>query len=234
MAEHDLKNNVDVVLNYNVDLVFCVDTTASMAPFVNEFKATAKSLRQKFIDEYKSCSKGVGQLRVKVITFKDFEFDRNALIESPFFVLCGQLDQNEDFVAYVNKIEANGGGDLSESALEALSLAIRSKWERGGAVRRHVILMFTDAAAKPLGTTAPSFYQNYSNGMPTSFAELAETWESQEMEMRAKRLLIYAPDCEPWTNMVDWTNTFHAVSKEGTGLPDVEMDTCIHMLVNSI
>ncbi len=223
---------IDVTLNYHVDLVMCIDGTASMAPVIAEVKASAKTFYQKFVAEMEGTSKKVGQLRIKVITFRDYGVDSDAMVESPFFVVGGgQIDETDDFVAHVDAIEAIGGGDLPENSLEALTLAIKSDWVKTGNVRRHVIMLFTDAAATPLGTMSGGAYPT---DMPASFAELAEMWESQEMEMRAKRLLIYAPDCEPWTNMVDWTNTFHAASKAGTGLPDVEMDTCIHMLVNSI
>ena len=55
------------------------------------------------------------------------------------------------------------------------------------------------------------------------------------MEKRAKRLLVFAPDMEPWSDIgVDWSNAFHTASKAGAGCDDTDIQTCIHMLVNSI
>ena len=219
-------------LKYHVDLVMCIDATGSMSPVINEVKANAKTFYQKFVEKMEIEGKNVQQLRVKVITFRDYGVDTNAMVESPFFILGDdQGNQTDEFVAHVDAIEAIGGGDLPENSLEALALAFQSDWVTTGNIRRHVTMMFTDATATELGTmTCPT----YPSGMPASFAELRDMWDSQDMEMRAKRLLIYAPDCEPWVDMVDWVNTFHAASPAGTGLPEVEMDTCIHMLVKSI
>ena len=224
---------VSGAIKYHVDLVMCIDATGSMAPVINEVKSNAKKFYQKFVAKMTEEGKTVQQLRVKVITFRDYaKTDYDAMVESPFYILGDdQGNQTDDFVAHIDSITAAGGGDLPENSLEALALAFKSNWCQDGDIRRHITMMFTDATATELGTmTCPG----YPAGMPASFAELREMWDSQEMELRAKRLLIYAPDCEPWTDMVDWDNTFHAASPAGTGLPDVEMDTCIHMLVKSI
>ena len=220
-------------LSYHVDIVMCIDATASMTPVIEEVKLNAKSFYEKFIVAMEAKEKKVQQLRIKVIVFRDYAVDSQPMVESPFFLLGDdQGNQTEDFINFVDGIEAVGGGDIPENSLEALALAIKSNWVKTGNVRRHVVMMFTDAPATELGTMRD--LPVYPSDMPASFAELREMWESQEMEQRAKRILLYAPDCEPWTNMIDWTNTFHASSRAGTGLADVEMDTCIHMLVNSI
>ena len=54
------------------------------------------------------------------------------------------------------------------------------------------------------------------------------------MEKRAKRLLVFAPDATPWSDMADWTNAFHTASKAGAGCDDTDIQTCIHLLVQSI
>ena len=219
-------------LKYHVDIVMCIDGTGSMKDLIAQVKSNAKMFYDKFVAKMTAEGKTVQKLRVKVIVFRDYARDAEAMVESPFYILGeDQGNQTADFVTFVDSIEAVGGGDIPENSLEALTLAFKSDWCKDGDIRRHVTMMFTDATATPLGTMSGDFYPS---GMPASFAELRDIWDSQEMEIRAKRLLIYAPDCEPWTDMVDWANTFHAASSAGTGLPEVEMDTCIHMLVKSI
>lgn len=214
--------------NYNVDIVMCIDATGSMAHIIDEVKANALSFYQKFVDEMNNQGKNVDQLRIKVIAFRDYAVDSEPMIVSDFFVLD---EQKAEFQNFVNKIEAMGGGDLPENGLEALALAINSDWTTEGAVRRHVILMYTDAEAKPLGVDKTD-----NSDMPTSIADLRALWEGQmsKMENRAKRLLIFAPEVEPWNNFVGWQHTFHTASEAGKGLEDVDITTCINLLVRSI
>ncbi len=218
-------------IDYNVDIVMCIDATGSMHGIINEVKANALSLYQQFVEQMEASDKNVQQLRIKVIVFRDFGVDSEPFVESKFFVL-NEDGGAEEFHDFVDKIEASGGGDLPESSLEALAVAMNSEWVTTGSIRRHVIIMYTDATALPLGTHSSA--AGYPAGMPADFAELHEWWEGQRMEKRAKRLLVFAPDMEPWSNMVDWTNTFHTASKAGQGCSDTDMDVCIKLLVNSI
>lgn len=216
-------------MDYNVDIVLCIDATGSMAAIIEDVKRNALSLYQKFLEGMEAKAKSVQQLRIKVIAFRDFGVDSQPMMESPFFVLD---EENEKFYDFVNGIEASGGGDEPENSLEALALAMNSDWVRTGSVRRHVIIMYTDASALPLGEMSGK--DKYPAGMPADLAELREWWEGQRMEKRAKRLLLFAPDMEPWSDMGTWTNAFHTASKAGDGCDDTDIMTCVHMLVNSI
>lgn len=216
-------------MDYSVDIVMCIDATGSMSSIIEDVKKNALSFYQKFVDAMEVEGKRVQQLRIKVITFRDYGADSEPMLESKFFVLD---EESGDFHDFVNSIEASGGGDEPENSLEALALAMRSDWVKTGSVRRHVIIMYTDASALPLGEKKGEV--GYPADMPADLAELREWWEGQRMEKRAKRLLVFAPDMEPWSNMVDWSNTFHTASKAGAGCDDTDIQTCIRMLVKSI
>ena len=92
--------------------------------------------------------------------------------------------------------------------------------------------MYTDAPA--LQFSARAGQPGYPADMPKDIAELREMWEGHYMETRAKRLLVFAPDCDPWPDMVGWSNTFHTACRAGTGLDGTDIATCIHLLVQSI
>lgn len=218
-------------MDYNVDIVMCIDGTGSMSPIIEQVKANALSFYQKFVDEMEKQDppKSVEQLRIKVIVFRDFKCDSEPLLESRFFKLD---DEKTEFSDFVNSIVAEGGGDVSENALEALALAMKSDWVRTGTKRRHVIMLYTDAPALAFEDRASE--PGYPSDMPKNFAELREWWEGQEMELSSKRLLIFAPDANPWSDMVDWSNIFHTPSRAGTGCDDTDINTCIHLLVQSI
>ena len=218
-------------LDYSVDIVMCIDATGSMSAIIDEVKSNALSFYKKFVEEMEAQDppKSVQQLRIKVIAFRDYGADSEPMVESKFFVLD---DESSEFNEFMNGIRACGGGDVPENSLEALALAMKSDWVRTGSVRRHVVIMYTDAPALPLGARAGQ--KNYPEDMPKDLAELREYWDGQYMEERAKRLLLFAPDATPWCDMADWENAFHTASQAGKGCDDVDIQTCIHLLVQSI
>ena len=219
---------------YCVDIVMCIDATGSMSPIIEEVKGNAISFYQRFIEAMEENDKEVEKLRIKVIVFRDYGADAVPMQESAFFELP---DQNEDFRAFVNAIEATGGGDGPENALEAIALALKSDWTTGGSKRRHAILVFSDAPALPLGERAGS--ANYPSGLPESIAQLGSWWEgtdqtlSSTYQAKAGRLVAFVPNAAPWTDMQAWNRYWPAFSPAGTGLPDVDIQSAIDLMVGS-
>lgn len=220
--------------DYNVDIVMCIDGTASMRPIIDQVKANALSFYKKFVDAMEENDKKAEALRIKVIVFRDYGCDDQPMEESDFFTLP---DQADEFNAYVNGIEVKGGGDLPENALEAIALALKSKWTTGGNKRRHAILVFTDAAALPLGERAACV--GYPAGMPADLAELGAWWEGTEQTLdstyqpNAGRLVAFAPNAYPWTDIQAWNRYWPAFSQAGNGLSDVDIQSAIDLLVGS-
>lgn len=219
---------------YYVDIVMCIDATGSMAPIIDEVKSNALSFYQKFVDAMEESDKDVAQLRIKVISFRDYGVDAEPMVESPFFTLP---DQNDQFRSSVNSIEAIGGGDAAENALEAIALALKSEWTSGGSKRRHAILVFTDAPALSLGERSGS--PKYPSGLPADLAKLGAWWEGTDQSLisayqpKAGRLVAFVPNAEPWTEMQAWNRYWPAFSAAGTGLRDVDIQSAIDLLVGS-
>jgi hypothetical protein len=210
---------------YAVDIVFCIDVTGSMKPVISAVKSNVRAFHDLLGSAMAQKSKSISQLRIRVIAFRDFTDNPDDAIEfTDFFKLPGQ---QAEFETFVSALQADGGGDPPESALEALAVAIDSEWERGLDRRRHVVVMFTDAAAYP-------------KAAPDSIDELFERWgypssEDASMENGAKRLLLFAPDTRPWNAIAaDWNNTIFLPSKAGFGLEDHEMEEIINAIANSI
>ncbi len=219
---------------YYVDIVMCIDATGSMAPIIGEVKNNAISFYQKFIDSMEENDKEVAQLRIKVISFRDYGCDSQPMVESEFFVLP---EQNEQFRAFVNGIEATGGGDGPENALEAIALALKSDWTTGGSKRRHAVLVFSDAPALPLSARAGA--ATYPQGMPADLPQLGAWWEGTDQTLsgtyqpKAGRLVAFVPNAEPWTEIQTWNRYWPAFSPAGTGLPDVDIQSAIDLMVGS-
>ncbi len=219
---------------YYVDIVMCIDATGSMAPIIEEVKSNAMSFYQRFLDAMEENDKEVAQLRIKVISFRDYGCDDQPMTESQFFTLP---DQTDEFKACVSAIEARGGGDGPENALEAIALALKSDWTTGGSRRRHAILMFSDAPALPLGARASA--ASYPAGMPADIAQLGAWWEctdqtlSSTYQAKAGRLIAFVPNAEPWTEITTWNRYWPAFSPAGTGLEDVDIQSAIDLMVGS-
>ena len=136
----------------------------------------------------------------------------------------------------MNSLDPDGGGDEPESGLEGLAAAMLSPWERGSDKRRHLIVLFTDASAHPIERAASAGL--LPPGFPTNFNELYDAWEGGQsggMEHSAKRLLIYAPDLEPWRGISDlWSNTLHFPSRAGDGLEDFTFAEILNQIASSV
>jgi hypothetical protein len=217
-------------VKYAVDLVMCIDGTGSMGHLIEEVKSAALKFYEKLEAKMKEKSKRIDQLRARVIVFRDYWADSadEVMQCSEFFDL---RSQSSNFANFVSKIEADGGGDEPENGLEAVGLALKSNWEKGDFSRqRYVIVVYTDASAHRLDKSSkPS---HYPNNIPKTFDELTDYWH--EIPVSAKRLLLFAPDAEPWTIMSSWENTIHYVSAAGNGLEELEMDQILDAIANSV
>ena len=230
----DLQGNA----TYNVDISMCIDGTGSMSPIIEQVKQDAMAFCDKFHAAMDGDGKNVDQLRIRVITFRDFAYtDAPALECSEFFSLP---EQNEAFRSYVSGIVAKGGGDEPESALEAMATAMRSDWTTDGGKRRHVVLMFTDASAVKLDDPSRTSHPDYPENMPKSMAELSEMWAgvSQTLggmpEERSARLVVFAPNATPWNELPSWNRVWNCFSQAGKGLSEFDTDAAIQLLVGSI
>lgn len=225
-------------LAYAVDIALCIDATKSMGPMMDNVKHSALAFPNLLAQEMRRKGRGIKALRLKVIAFRDFG-DRadDALVQSRFFMVPQELD---DFTRTVVDLRARGGGDQPESGLEALAVAMGADWETGLDRRRHVIVMFTDAPAHPLGDPKQNRSSTYPPGIPSSLDDLFEQWGHEQsssavMENSAKRLLIFAPDGYPWTDIADdWNNTLMFPSEAGEGLEEWEMDEIVATIANSL
>ena len=217
-------------MDYCVDIVVCIDLTNSMQNYIEEVKESALSFPVKFVEAMEQNGHDIGQLRVKVIGFRDFGSDSEPIVDSgEFFVLP---DENKEFECFVRDLQVNTGGDIPESGLEAIALAMKSDWTTEGNRQRHMILVFTDAPAHPLGFGSES--ANYPDGLPVDLAELGRWWNegipNGAYNPRCGRLVVFAPDAYPWIDMQTWNRYWHAPSKPEMYIDDIDIEEVIDVL----
>ncbi len=222
-------------LDYSVDLVLCIDATSSMGPVIKMVKQNALNFYRDLMGVMAEKNKTCANLRVRVIAFRDYKYDReDAMLVTDFFELPAQAGE---FEACVKSIEPMGGGDDPEDGLEALAYAMKSKWNRQAVKKRHVIAVWSDDGTHELGfgKEAP----NYPNGMAKNFAELTQWWGNRSnpgvMDDSAKRLLLFTPSKANWTNIqAAWNNVIHYESEAGNGLIEHDYKQILNAIVNSI
>ncbi|CAM1342391.1 vWA domain-containing protein [Tenacibaculum amylolyticum] len=222
-------------LKYNVDLVMCIDCTASMSGILNTVKENALKFHSDLLNALDEKGKEISQLRIRVLAFRDYYYDGDMAMETLDFVTLP--DQEHVFSEFINNLEPMGGGDEPENGLEALSLAIKSNWGKDGDRRREIVIVWTDASAHSLEKNTGSKPSNYPSDIPENMDELYDLWDGQKTPMNAsaKRLLIYAPDSYPWSDLSnDWESTMHFPSRAGTGLDEVSYEQILNAISNSV
>lgn len=221
-------------LKYNVDIVMCIDCTGSMGHLLNMVKAQALKFHSELHKRAEEKGKEISNLRIRTISFRDFKVDKDRAIADTGFLDIPS--QESEFNSFIDNLTPGGGGDEPENGLEAVAMAINSDWTKGGDKRRHIIVVWTDASTHPLGVGKenPTYPQN----MPASFDELTDWWDDEQcgkMDQAAKRIIIFAPDAEAWSGIgLNWRSAIHHPAKAGEGLSDIDYETILMSIVNSI
>ena len=219
-------------LEYAVDLVLCIDKTGSMSPVIAKVKENALRLHNDLKIKLNEKHKSVSQLRIRVIAFGDIYADKDRwLLSSEFLKLP---DEASAFKSFVARIEPEGGGDEPENGLEALALAIKSSWTDAGHRRRHVVVVWTDASAHTLEKRADSDTE-LAEGLPRNVDELKDLWDGQAIGQTGKRLVVFAPEAYPWSDLrMHWDQVWLLPTRAGEGMKEHEYDEILHVLAESI
>ncbi len=225
-------------MTYDVDLVFCIDTTGSMGDALEMVKTNALRFHSDLANAMAAKKKELNSLRIRVVAFRDYIADKeNAMLTTDFFNLPRD---NDLFERAVRSLTPFGGGDEPEDGLEALAYAIRSPWSKNpDAKARQVIVVWTDAPTHEMGYAASSPY--YPKGMPRSFEELSNWWAQEKdahgayMDYFSERLVLYTPDQAYWNSISNnWENVVHFPSIAGNGLGEYDYSEILDTIVNSI
>ena len=250
-----MGSNFSSERKYKVDIVMCIDATASMGSLLDKVKENALNFYSDLTGAMEEKGKHIDELRVRVIAFRDYLADgEHAMQATDFYSLPRDA---AEFEHLVKSIQPRGGGDDPEDGLEALAYAINSKWTTRATSSdklRHIIVVWSDEGTHPLGfggnpengrylkMSYDKVIENakrYPTKMARSFDELTEWWgdesEPGRMDEEAKRLLIYAPEKAYWGTISDsWEKVLHFPSIAGEGLREVEYEEILDAIRNSI
>lgn len=117
-----------------VDIVFCVDCTASMEPC---FEGLVQHLHD-FVEGLQSENKV--DFRLRLVEYRDLKIGEPTRARE-------FTSDVEEFKRQLKELSASGGGDEPESTLDAIYTGLNSPWR---ATKCHkAVLVFTDAPSHP-------------------------------------------------------------------------------------
>ena len=226
---------------YQVDLVICLDVTASMGDILENVKRSALEMQARLERAANVARKSISDLRLQVIPFRDLEWEGSeAIWSSPWYDLPAQSEKLKEFL---DTLKAKGGGSAPESALEALWTAMNSSWRERGERRRSIIVMMTDASAHELGRDEYELEQSLFP-TPKNLDELNMRWgrygDEEEsvfgaVNINNRRLVLLAPDLSPWNDIGDkWERTVWLPSMAGAGLSELDWDAIARLIVTTV
>ena len=220
-------------MNRHFDVVLCVDGTKTMnsigmdgRTYLDGVKETVKNIGPYLYGRMRRYGCPITQLRIRIIVYRSYLSDsENAMLDTKWFTYP---DDIRAFESCVDSIVASGVGDSQKDGLEALAYAIKSDWTNKPAVRRHIIIVWTDADTNEIGCGKSSQY--YPRGMPKDIVELTAWWDS--MNEVSKRLILFAPDQTNWNYIsANWDNVVHYPSLAGQGTTDRIFDEVFSSVV---
>ena len=201
-----------------IDLAICIDASLNMKELIEEVKERVINIEydiRKAQPAYQANETLAFRFRLIVYrNIKEGSFE-NSIVASDFISLP---EEREKFNKLVNSIATSSEeSDCASSLLKALFDAVHSSWINNGNKSRHMIVLFTNASSCKLKSIPSSLVDYYKNA-PKNFDEFADLWESQVMDDRFKRMLIFAPDEDPWRVIAETCDqVFWIVSKAGQG-----------------
>ena len=114
----------------STDLLFLIDTTASMTGYINAAKEQVISI----VNDIKGTFHNEAEVRLAVVGYKDHG-DPNALEFLDFTPSATRVR------SFVNGLKASGGGDVPENVLGAIQQALNATWKQ----QTRCIVHITDA-----------------------------------------------------------------------------------------
>lgn len=92
----------------HLDIVFVLDTTGSMSPYIEATKKTIISTIQSYLQKSKDAKFGI-------VAYRDFPPQDNSYITN-----IQNLQSGENTLKFLEDLHASGGGDAPEAVLKAL------------------------------------------------------------------------------------------------------------------
>jgi len=200
----DTQPIVDFESKYAVDLVFCLDATKSMGGIIDATKERCRSMLDDVVNLMKEGQKPLSALRAGVVEFRDLEQDKGRqMVAHDFtdaFDPATDAAKADKFVETLSKIEAKGGGDPQESALDALCKALQFPWyvpaPTEAVKTRRIVVLFTDNPPRAIHASTKAVGEESLADKDIVLNRFVTAMQGKEL-----RVLIVGPECPEYTDL---------------------------------
>lgn len=225
----------------NVDVVFVIDASKSMELLIEKLQQ-ADSVYDELFQRWRYKVKSINRIRFKVIWYRNFFVDGdNSYGESKFFEMP---DERVSFREFLCNIQTYGGCSGRRPGLAALAMAMNSDFVQDGDIKRHIVVLFTDATSYSFEEMKDLKENGYSNSsmsmkgldnIPDSLDDFYYEWcgvhplgvtpKYFKLDWRGRRLVLVAPTSYPWDYMeVELENTLRVPIEDISGTTDVDLE----------
>lgn len=128
-----------LTLGKSLDIVFLIDSTGSMGPYISNVKSQATALVSDLKSKFED-------LRIAVVEYRDFpEYPYGDSGDYITSVKTSFTDDTDNAIAAIDSISVGGGADIPEALFSAVERTATGAeiggWRTGNNVSRHIILM---------------------------------------------------------------------------------------------
>jgi hypothetical protein len=189
--------------NKSLDLVFCLDCTGSMGPYIDKAKESIKSIISKIIEK-----SGCDDILFGLVAYRDHPPQDNTYITKKF----NFTNKLETMQTYLNELVANGGGDGPEALTSALFEIKNMEWRES---TTKITIVISDAPPHGLG----EYNDGFPNGDPDCHDPIIIT-----KDLATKGITIYSVGCEPEINKYQFAKAFLISLANLTGGQSIGLD----------
>ena len=202
----------------NVEAVFVIDGTGTMHTMIDGIKEKAMAFADSFRSKMEREGVELGDIRAKVIVFRDYKYD-------PFPMDCSDwydLPIDDDlFGDRLKGIIPKGGGDKPENGLEALWQAFNTDYS-GSSNDFRLIFFISDADALPLGARkgTPKYPEDMGN-LDDFIAKWMTMSNGGDGGPRSSMIWLFAPSGTFYEELVGVLpkSLFQPITPESTSFP---------------
>lgn len=209
------NTNASQGLEYNIDIVFCIDISAGMAKDIEKIRQLLLNFPANLIHKHESKGKHVGELRVRFVLFPTtnstdtFTFSSFQTFKVPKVI--------EQFREFVQNFQITEEQAEIRNSLVALSSSLDSDWTQSKGRQRHIVFMVTNLGFAHETNVVTSPNQEFSPEIHVLMESLNIQWGEtgadsflygRKLKPATRRLILFAPDTQPWPAIGDiWPNT---------------------------
>jgi len=162
----DFDKEVQNIKNLQgLDLVFCIDTTGSMMPFIKSIKELMRKIirdAENFVKQYEK-SKSI--FKIAIVAYRDHEDEKE---KDSYLTKTLDFTDGKSARKFLSSMIAKGGFDKSEAVLDGLNEVVNLKWREDS---YKFLIHFLDGPPHGLEYVYNKSDTKYEDGCPCKIAE---------------------------------------------------------------